>query len=77
MTTQAKFKAALKLCDIKFYFFPDSKYFIKRVHPGEIALTATDKDVLDFVEYALKGESERKFDEEAGEYLKINFSENY
>lgn len=77
MTTQAKFRAALKLCEIKFYFCPDSKYFIKKVSPGEIALTATDKDVLDFVAHSLKGEVERLFDEEAGDYLKIKFSENY
>lgn len=77
MVTQAKFKTALKLCDVKFYFCPESKYFIKKISPGEIALTATDKDVLDFVEHSLKGEAERAFDEEAGDYLKIKFSENY
>lgn len=77
MATQAKFRAALKRCDMKFHFCPDSKYFIKKVSPGEIALTATDKDVLDFVEHCLKGETERKFNEDAGEYLTINFNEQY
>ena len=77
MITKTKFKAALKLCDMKFYFCPESKYFIKKVSHQEIALTATDKDVLDFVEHCLKGETERKFNEDAGDYLKITFNEQY
>lgn len=76
MTTNSKLKIVLKSCDTKFAFCPESKYFIKKVSPTEIAITATDKDVLDFIEYHLKGSVERKFNEDAGDYLKINFTEN-